>query len=113
MTDTGITPTPPPERKPAFTLTDDNRPFLPVGDFVKVEAKTESGHNRPEGYGYISETFGVGAAAFYTVKYTPAYDGGRTHKKVHLIDLTSSSPFNDCLPPESKRKRVNSGTHEP
>ena len=57
-----LTPTLP-ERKPAFTPTDDLRPFLSIGEFVKVEA-SPSGKYRPEGYGYITETSGVGLAAF-------------------------------------------------
>ena len=71
---------------------------------MKVIANTDSGFNRIEGYGYIDETFGVGIAALYNVKYTPAYDGGRTHKRIKLGDLTPCSPFDNCVPEDSKRK---------
>ena len=57
-----LTPTPP-KRKPAFNFTEDHKPYLKVGEFVKVEAKTDTGFNRIEGYGYIEETFGVEIAA--------------------------------------------------
>ena len=53
----------PPERNPVFVLTEDYQPYLKVGEFMKVEAKTDAGYNRIEGYGYIVELFGVGIAA--------------------------------------------------
>ena len=85
----------PPERKRAFILSDDNRPFLSIGSFVKVDADTSAGHNRPAGFGYVTECCGVGGAALYSVKYNHAYDGGRTHKKIHLSALTPGMPFNN------------------
>ena len=88
----------PPERKSDFVLTEDYWPYLKVGEFVKVKAKTDTGYNRIEGYAYIAETFGAGIAAYYTVKYTPVYDGGPAHKMVKLGDLTPCSPYDDCLP---------------
>ena len=51
------------------------------------------------------ETFGVGGAALYSIKYTPAHDGGRTHKKIALCNLTPCTPFNDCLADDEKRVR--------
>ena len=99
-----LTPTPP-ERKPTYQPVDDLKPYLKIGEFVKVDEKTEAGYNRIEGYGYITEAFGAGAAAFYSVKFTPAYDGGRTHKQVRLGDLTCCSPFDECLPENTKRVR--------
>ena len=102
--DIDLTPVPP-ERKQAFILAEDNRPYLGIGEYVKVESKTDAGYNRPEGYGYIHQTFGVGLAALYSVKYTPAFDGGRVHKQVRLGDLTPCSPFDECLAEESRRKR--------
>ena len=102
--DINLTPVPP-ERKPAFTPAEDNRPYLKVGEFVKVERNTTTRKNRPEGYGYINETFGAGLAAFYSVKYTPAHDGGRTHKDIQLGDLTPCSPFDDVLQEDTKRSR--------
>ena len=102
--DIDLTPVPP-ERKQAFAPTDDLKPYLKVGEFVKVENNTTAGKYRPEGYGYVQETFGVGLAAFYTIKYTPAHDGGRIHKRVHLAELTPCSPFDNTLPEDSKRAR--------
>ena len=55
-----------PGRKPTFTPTEHDRPYLKIGELMKVEAKTYSVYTRIEGYGYISETFGVGFAVFYT-----------------------------------------------
>ena len=104
VVDLDLTPTPP-ERKPAFTLEDDQRPYLKVGEFTKVKRDMSAGNNQPEGYGYIVATFGMGLAAYYTVKYTPGYDGGRVHKCVRLGDLTPCSPFEECLAPGSKRDR--------
>ena len=66
----------PPERKRAVVIMDDNRPYLSRDSFVQVSADTSAGHNRPGGFGYITECNGVGGAAMYSVKYTPAYDGG-------------------------------------
>ena len=43
--DIDLTPVPP-KRKPAYNQADDNRPYLKVGEFVKVEAKTDAGYNR-------------------------------------------------------------------
>ena len=51
------------------------------------------------------KTFGVGVAAYYTVKFTPAYNGSRVHKQVRLGDLNPCSPFSDGLPEDLKRKR--------
>ena len=51
------------------------------------------------------QTFGVGTAAYYIIKYTPAFDGGRTHKHLHLVDLTLCSLFDECILPESKRQQ--------
>ena len=45
----------PPERKPAFRIADDQRAFLTRDSFVKVEADTPCGRNRPHGYGYITD----------------------------------------------------------
>ena len=104
-TDVDLTPTPP-ERKMAIHFGDSLRPFLTIGEFVKVEEKTSSGHNRPTGYGYITETFGVGAAAFYSVKFTPAYDSARTYKNIRLCDLTPCKPFGDCISDDVKRIRL-------
>ena len=57
VVDLDLTPTTP-KRKPAFTLEDDQRPYLKVGEFTKVERDMSAGNNRPEGYGYVVETFG-------------------------------------------------------
>ena len=72
---------------------------------MKVDGKTDAGYNQIEGYGYISESFGYDTAAFYTVKYMPVYDGGRSHKLVRLCNLTPFSPFNDCFVEDLKRTR--------
>ena len=50
----------PPERKIYVDITDDCRPFLSNYSFVKVEADTSPGNNRPPGFGYIKSSFGVG-----------------------------------------------------
>ena len=102
-----LTPTLP-ERKPAFTLDEDQTPYLKIGEFVKVENSSSPRCYRPEGYGYVTATFGVGIAAYYSIKYTPAFDGGSTHKQVQLGDLTPCSPFDEFLPPETKRARKSS-----
>ena len=50
--DIDLTPVPP-ERRTAFVLTENFRPYLKIGEYVKVERKTGAGYNRIEGYGYI------------------------------------------------------------
>ena len=95
----------PPERKPAFRIADDQRAFLTRDSFVKVEADTSRGRNRPYGYGYITACHGVGGAAIYDVKFTPAYDSGRIHKAISLGYLTSCSPFDDIIAEGTKRRR--------
>ena len=60
----------PPERKWAVELKDDNRPFLTRDSFVKVEADFSPGHNRPCGYGYITQCHGVGGAAIHNRTYS-------------------------------------------
>ena len=95
----------PPERKWAVELKDDNRPFLTRDSFVKVEEDFSPGHNRPCGYGYITQCHGVGGAAVYDVRFTPAYDGGRIHRRITLDHLTSCSPFDDLIAEGYKRAR--------
>ena len=95
----------PPERKPAIRLSDNGRPFLTRDSFVKVGTDSSHGKNRPEGYGYITACHGVGGAAIYDVKYTPVYDGGRTHRKISLDFLTPCTPFDDIITNVTKRKR--------
>ena len=73
--------------------------------FVKVGTDSSHGKNRPDGYGYITACHGVGGAAIYDVKYTPVYDGGRTHRKISLDFLTPCTPFNDIITNKTKRKR--------
>ena len=52
----------PPEKKQCNILVadDDLRPCFSVGDYVKVNADTSPGMNRPEGRGWISSIRGVG-----------------------------------------------------
>ena len=102
--DIDLTPVPP-ERKPAFTLSEDHKPYLKVGNFVKVELSSTTKKYRPDGYGYIQKTFGVGSAAYYMIKHTPAHDGDRTHKGIPLAELAPWSPFDDVLLEDTKRDR--------
>ena len=81
-----------PKIKLAFTPSEDHNPYLKVGKFVKVELSSTTKKYSPDGYGYIQETFGVGLAAYYTIKYTLAQDSGRTYKGIHLAELTPFSP---------------------
>ena len=103
--DVDLTPAPP-ERKMAIHFEDSLRPFLIIGEFVKVEEKTSSGHNCPTGYGYITETFGVGTAVLYSVKFTPAYDSARIYKHIRLCDLTPCKKFADYIVDDVKRSRL-------
>ena len=95
----------PPERKPAFRIADNQSAFLTRDSFVKVEADTSCVRNRPHGYGYITACHGVGGAAIYDVKFTPAYDSGRIHKAISLSYLTSCSPFDDIIAEGKKQRR--------
>ena len=79
-----LAPSVPPERKMVVNFSEDFQPYLTRDSFVKVEEDFSAGKNRPEGYGYICNVRGVGAAVIYDVKFTPAYDGGRVHKNIHL-----------------------------
>ena len=83
----------PPERKTVIRITDDGLPFLTQDAFVKVEADMSPGQNRPHDYGYITMCYGIGGTAIYDVRYTPAYDGGCTHRRISLTCSLPVPPF--------------------
>ena len=83
-------------------------PFLTRDSFVKVEADSSRGRNRPHGYGYVTASHGVGGAALYDEKYMPTYDGGRTHQRISLACLTSCAPFDDIIAEDRKHRRKRS-----
>ena len=43
----------PPKRKLAVTVEDDTSPAIVIGEFVKVDANTSPGNNRPGGTGFV------------------------------------------------------------
>jgi len=51
-----------PERKPAMDVDDDMKLAFNVGEYVKVLGDTSANMNHPDGYGFVQEANGVGAA---------------------------------------------------
>ena len=76
-----------PERKFAILLSNDQKPGVSVGDYVRVAKDTSPGMNRLEGYGFVQKVVGVGAATRATVKYAEVF-GGLVHSSVLFADLT-------------------------
>jgi hypothetical protein len=58
-----------PDRKPTIDVSDELKPALNVGNYVKVNADTSFNKNRPEGFGFVQDVRGVGAATIVNVKY--------------------------------------------
>ena len=94
-----------PERKPAVSVEDDCLPAVNVEDYVKVEADSSPGMNRPEGFGFVEEARGVGAATIVTVKYTKAYDNGSTHRNIPFTDITPAVYGLEFVTERPARKR--------
>ena len=53
-------------------------------------------------HSYMTTTYVTVAAAIYDVKYTPAYNGDRTHRDISLDHLTQYYPFDDIFPGGAK-----------
>ena len=79
-----------PDRKRGIVVDDDMRAALTTGDYVKVELDSSPGMNRPDGYGFILETHGVGPASTFTVKYGPVY-GSLTFKRIPVSAITPAA----------------------
>jgi hypothetical protein len=77
----------PPERKPAVAIEDNMRPAIEIGEFVKVDADTSPGRNRPGGTGFVESVRGVGAATTVTIRYHGVEN--RKYKDIPLSALTS------------------------
>ncbi len=58
-----------PERKPAIVVQDNLRSLFALNEYVKVEADTSPGMNRPEGFGFVVSVRGCGSATIADVKY--------------------------------------------
>ena len=59
-----------PKWKFAILVSDNQKPGVSVGDYVRVAKDTSPGMNRVQGYGFVQKVEGVGAATRATVKYT-------------------------------------------
>ena len=46
--------------------------------------------NRPEGFGFVQEVRGVGAATMTSVKYASGFDNGHTHRDIPFESITSA-----------------------
>jgi hypothetical protein len=93
-----------PKRKPAIIIGDDMRPAVNLQDYVLAAPDTSPNKNRPHGYGYITKVYGVGAATIVSVKYSAAHDGGRTHLKIVMNDITPAV----LAPDFHERRKLNS-----
>ena len=79
--------TTPPKRKWSVNL-ENMKPFCGTGELVRVCSRTDAGHNRPAGVGYVMKTSGVGAATIFDVRYNSAYDNGRLHRNICIGEIT-------------------------
>ena len=79
--------TTPPERKRIVNL-ENMKPFWRIGELVQVCSRTDAGHNRPAGVGYVMKTNGVGAATICDVQYFDAFDNGRFHRDISIWEIT-------------------------
>ena len=95
----------PPDRKPFLKFQFDiNTAVEPTtilfeGMYVEVSGDSSPNMNRPWGCGFITGPVRhIGADSFVDVKYTVAYDGGRLHKNIHVMDdITIASYHQDML----------------
>jgi hypothetical protein len=95
-----------PDRKPAMELGDDMKPAFTIGDYVKVASDTSPGMNRPEGFGFVCDVRGVGAATIVSVKYDSAFDSGCIHREIPFESLTRAVFGQDFEASKPKRRKV-------
>ena len=85
-----------PEFKPAIRFEDDLKPVFRVGEYVRVARDFSPGKNRQEGYGFVEEVAGFGAATLLSVR-TNASGDGRLHKAIPMNDITPAEYYMECL----------------
>lgn len=102
-----------PDRKPAMKVRDDMKPAFTVGDYVKVDGDTSANMNRPEGFGFVQEVRGVGAATIVAVKYENAFDSGCIHHEIPFESLTRAVFGQDFEALKPKRRRVERKMYTP
>jgi hypothetical protein len=102
-----------PERKPVLEVDDDMKPALNVGDYVKVDADTSLNMNRPEGFGFMVQVRGVGAATIVSVKYDCAFDSARTHHAIPFQSTTRAIFGQDFEGLKVKRTKVQPDLYSP
>jgi hypothetical protein len=79
-----------PEMKPVITFDDGMKPVFNVGDYVRVERDFSPGKRQQQGYGFVTEVFGVGAATLVNVQMCQVSGDGGSHKKIGIDMLTPS-----------------------
>jgi hypothetical protein len=99
------------ERKVVILVTNDQKPGVSVGDYIREAKDTLPGLNRLEGYGFVKKVQGVGALTIATLKYDEVF-GGLLHSNILFPDLTVAVFKQDweCedlegTPPKGKRQR--------
>jgi hypothetical protein len=97
--------TTPPDIKPAIVLTDDNKPAFRVGDYVRVKGDTSPDHNRPDGYAFIKQVRGHGAATLSSIQMVEVYGGSLFHD-VRMQCMTPATFLGSELAGAPKRKRM-------
>lgn len=63
--------------------------FVTIGEYVEVEEDTSPNMNRPHGMGYVTNVHAIeDCQSVADVKYTQAFDNGRTHRSIPIDHLT-------------------------
>jgi hypothetical protein len=83
----------PPDIKPALVKNDNMKPAFHKFEYVWVKGDTSPGHNRPDGYAFIEQVRGVGAATLSSIRMREVY-GGRLFHDVPMQSMTPA-PFLD------------------
>ena len=94
--------TTPPEVKPFIEISATD---FALDMYVAVQSDFGVGKHRPAGCGYIKKLYTEGAIQYADIKYTPAHDGGRLHKKIPTIKLIVANLHQDMMLKPEKRKR--------
>jgi hypothetical protein len=95
----------PPDMKPAIVLTDDMKPAFRVGEYVRVKGDTSPGHNRPDGYAFIKQVRGHGAATLSSIQMVEVY-GGNLFRDVRMQFMTPATFLGSEIAATPKRKRM-------
>jgi len=69
--------------------------------------------NCPEGFGFVQDVRGVGAATIASVKYDAAFDSGRMHKDISFESITPAVFGQDFEAKKAKRVKVERDMYTP